>query len=62
MILYILRKVELESKMAKQLLISQAKLERGRIDPEALHEQIHLKSNLIRCYPVPIGIGFSFVK
>lgn len=27
----------------------------------ALFEQIHLKSNLIRCCPVPVGIGFSFV-
>lgn len=25
-------------------------------------EQIHLKSNLIRCCPVPFGVGFSFVK
>ena len=29
--------------------------------PEALLEQIHLKSNLIRCCPVPFGVGFSFV-
>nr|DAP88509.1 MAG TPA: hypothetical protein [Caudoviricetes sp.] len=36
-------------------------MERGRIDPTALLEQIHLKSNLIRCYPVPFGVGFSFV-
>lgn len=33
----------------------------GEIDPTALLEQIHLKSNLIRCYPVPFGVGFSFV-
>lgn len=35
--------------------------EGGRIGPMALLEQIHLKSNLIRCCPVPVGIGFSFV-
>lgn len=41
--------------------ILKQKLERGIIDPTALLEQIHLKSNLIRCCPVPVGIGFSFV-
>lgn len=25
-------------------------------------KQIHLKSNLIRCYPVPFGVGFSFME
>lgn len=30
-------------------------------DLTAQLEQIHLKSNLIRCCPVPFGVGFSFV-
>ena len=42
-------------------MIYSSKAREGEKDLTALLEQSHLKSNLIRIYPMPDGVGFSFV-